>query len=121
MGKKRVHTGKRRRPILSVIKPATSVDNCKLIPLGNPGKRCPIHAPELLHLRSKGLEFSHAHSWELWTVPRELLLHSDVEATAASAVRSESTRKAGGVGVVLVAAAVTGHLVKRAPESLPMS
>ena len=80
----------------SVIKPATSVDNCKLIPLGSPGKRCPIHAPELLHLRSKGLEFSHAHSWKLWTVPRELLLHSDVEATAgAQCVQSPPERLEG--------------------------
>ena len=105
-----------------MIKSATSVDNCTLTLLGEPGKRAPIHAPELLLLRSKGLEFSHSFSWGC---SQELLLSSDAEARAASAVHSEPTRKTGGLGVVLAAAAmlvpVTGHLVKRAPEPLPLS
>ena len=62
-----------------------------MILLGNPGKRCPIHAPEFSTRGGKGLQFSHTHSWELWTVPRDLLISRHTKAIAVYGRKSPQT------------------------------
>lgn len=81
---------KRRQSITCATKPAASVDNGKLIPLENPGRQCPVHALELVHLKGKGLGHSYSHSYELQTVPRDMLISWHIKATTLLGMRMQA-------------------------------